>query len=134
MIIVDTSVWIESHRRPRGRIGLVLNELLDADEVALALPVRLELLAGVSRRDRAAFARSLSALPVLRPSDDTWTLIDQWIPRAADKGRHFGLADWLIAALSSEFGALVWSLDDDFIALEELRLIQRYDATAAAAN
>jgi len=127
VIVVDTSVWIDAHRRPAGRAGLVLNELLDADEVALALPVRLELLAGVSRRDRTPFVRSLSALPVLRPSADTWQLIDRWIPAAADKGRHFGLSDWLIAALATESGALVWSLDEDFAALEGLRFIQRYE-------
>ena len=127
MIVVDTSVWIDAHRRPSGRAGLALNGLLDADEVALAVPVRLELLAGISRRDRAAFVRSLSALPVLRPSPETWQLIDQWIPAAADKGRHLGLSDWLIAALAAESGARVWSLDEDFAALEGLRLIQRYE-------
>jgi predicted nucleic acid-binding protein len=126
VIVVDTSVWIDAHRRPTGRTGLVLNELLDADEVALALPVRCELLAGISRRDRRALVRSLSALPVLHPTAETWKLIEQWIPGAADKGRHFGLSDWLIAALATEVGARVWSLDEDFAALERLRFVQRY--------
>ena len=127
MIVVDTSVWIDAHRRPAGKTALTLNELLDADEVILALPVRLELLAGISRRDRAAFTRSLSSLPVVHPSAETWQLVEQWISRAADKGRHFGLSDWLVAALAVEVGALVWSLDEDFSALEGLRLIQRYE-------
>lgn len=126
MIVVDTSVWIDAHRRPAGRVAVALRRLLDADEVALALPVRLELVAGVSRRDRPAFVRGLSALPVLRPSPETWDLIERWIPAAADKGRRFGLSDWLIAALASEIGALVWSLDDDFEQLERLRMAQLY--------
>ena len=126
MTVVDTSVWIEAHRRPAGRTAATLNALLDADEVALALPVRLELLAGVARKDRPALARALTALPLLRPSDETWQLIARWLPMAADKGRRFGLAGWLIAALASEIDALVWSLDADFAQLERLKMTRQY--------
>lgn len=127
MIVVDTSVWIDAHRRPTGTVAKTLNILLDADDVALALPVRLELMAGVSRRDRASLLRALSALPLVRPTDDTWDLIDRWLPAAADKGNHFGLSDWVIAALTSEIGGMVWSLDDDFATMERLKLISRYE-------
>jgi len=126
VIVVDTSVWIEAHRRPAGATAAVLSALLDADKVALALPVRLELLAGVSRSDRPALARGLSALPVLRPSSDTWDRIARWVPEAANHGQRFGLSDWLIAALADEIGALIWSLDRDFVDLEGLRLVRLY--------
>lgn len=126
MIVVDTSVWVDAQRRPTGANSVQLKSLLDADEVALALPVKLELLAGVARRDRPAFARGLSALPVLRPTDETWTLIERWVPSAADKGDRFALADLLIAALTAEIGALIWSLDDDFAAMERMRLVRTY--------
>ena len=131
MIVVDTSVWIDAHRRPLGKYAKTLNDLLDADEVALALPVRLELVAGVSRRDRAALLRGLSALPLVRPTDETWNLIERWILAAADKGYRVGLSDWLIAALASEIGALVWSLDDDFETLERLKMVGRYSPPGA---
>jgi predicted nucleic acid-binding protein len=126
VIVVDTSVWIDAHRRPVNAIARILNRLLDADEVALALPVRLELAAGVSRRDRPALLRALSGLPLVRPSDETWGLIERWVPAAADKGHRFGLADWMIAALTAEIGGLVWSLDDDFAKMERLQFVQRY--------
>lgn len=126
MIVVDTSVWIDAQRRPSGRIAHTLNALLDADEVALPLPVHLELTAGVSRRDRAALLRGLSGLPVIRPTDETWKLIERWVPAAADKGYRFGLSDWLIAALANEIGGMVWSLDEDFAGLERLKLISRH--------
>ena len=127
MIVVDTSIWIDTHRRPTSAIAGTLNGLLDADEVALALPVRLELAAGVSRRDRPALLRALSGLPLVRPSDETWQLIERWVPAAADKGYRFGLSDWIIAALTSEIGGLLWSLDEDFATLERLRFVQRYN-------
>jgi predicted nucleic acid-binding protein len=127
MIVVDTSVWVEVTRRPQGAKKKVLDSLLDADEVALALPVRAELMAGVASRDRAAFQRALSALPVLMPTEETWQLLERWIPTAADKGQRFAVTDLLIAALASDIGALVWSLDDDFERLERVGLVQLYD-------
>ena len=126
MIVVDTSVWIAAFRDADAAPARVLRQLLDADEVALAVPARTELLAGVSRRDRPALRRALSALPLLYPTDDTWVTIDGWVTRAADAGQSFSLGDLLIGALTSELGALVWSLDADFERMEKLNLIERY--------
>jgi predicted nucleic acid-binding protein len=128
VIVVDTSIWIDAHRRPTGSAARSLKDLLDADEVALALPVRFELTAGVARRDRPALVRALSGLPLVRPSDETWRLIEQWVPAAADAGHRFALSNWLIAALANEIGGLVWSLDEDFAKLERLKFVRRYDA------
>jgi predicted nucleic acid-binding protein len=129
VVVVDTSIWIDAQRRPMGKTAATLKRLLDVDEAALALPVQLELLAGVSRRDRAALARGLSALPLLRPSDETWALVERWVPAAANRGFRFGLADWLVTALASEIGALIWSLDADFTQLEKLKMAQLFAIT-----
>ena len=126
MIVVDTSVWVASLRRAAARDSEVLRALLDADEVALAAPVRVELLSGASNADRPVLRRALSALPVIYPSDDTWALIDAWIDRAGRRGERFGLGDLLIGALAKETGALVWSLDKDFERMEALGLVDRY--------
>jgi predicted nucleic acid-binding protein len=126
VIVVDTSVWVASLRRGRAPETEILRALLDADEVALAAPVRVELLSGASNADRATLRRALSALPVLYPSTDTWMLVDAWIERAGRRGSRFGLGDLLIGALASEIGALLWSLDADFERMESLGLLQRY--------
>ena len=126
MIVVDTSVWIEADRRPGGPLASALRSLGEADEIALALPVRLELSAGTARRNRKAFLRALSGLPVVVPSEDTWKLVEGWIPVAADRGLRFSLADLMIAALAHEIAALVWSLDSDFERLEHLKLVRTY--------
>jgi predicted nucleic acid-binding protein len=130
MIVVDTSVWIAALRSARSREARVLEQLLDADEVALPVPVRLEILGGAAAADRKRLRRALSALPLLYPSDETWRLLDGWIERTAAAGQHFGFGDLLIAALASESGSLVWSLDSEFVRLEALDLIGAYDPVA----
>lgn len=127
MIVADTSVWVAADRRPVGRLHDTLRGLIEADELALPLPVRLELACGLARRNRKAFLHGLSGLPVVRPTEDTWKLIERWIPAAADMGQRFAVTDLLIAGLAHEIGALVWSLDEDFERLERLGLVQRYD-------
>ena len=94
--------------------------------LALALPVRLELSAGVAKSDRMALERALSALPVVRPTESTWDQVERWITQAANAGHRFGLTDLLIAALAEELGALVWSLDADFERMASIDLVRLY--------
>jgi predicted nucleic acid-binding protein len=126
VIVVDTSVWVTALRAGASPEAEVLRSLLDADEVVLAAPVRVELLSGASSRDRSRLRRALSALPVAYPSDETWNRIDTWLDRAGQAGQRFGLGDLLIGALAAELGALIWSLDADFARLERLGLVGRY--------
>ena len=126
MIVVDTSVWVAALRRDRDE-ARILRTLLDADEVLLPVPVRVELLSGTSKRHRDALRLALSALPLAYPTDDTWRLMESWTDRAVAAGVSFGIGDLLIGAIAHEAGALVWSLDEAFARLERLRLVNLYD-------
>ncbi len=126
MIVVDTSAWVAA-LRAEGREARVLRALLDADEVLLPVPVKIELLSGTSKSQRGTLRSGLSGLPITYPTDDTWRLMDDWTDRAAAAGATFGVGDLLIAALAHEAGALVWSLDSAFDRLARLRVISLYE-------
>jgi predicted nucleic acid-binding protein len=123
VIVVDTSVWVAALRRASSVQARHLARLLDADEVALAAPVRVELLSGATRHDRPRLRRTLSALPLLLPTDRTWSRIDDWAERAGAAGERFGFADLLIGAIAVDQDAAVWSLDDDFARMGRLKLL-----------
>lgn len=124
MIFVDTSVWVDSLRSAESSSARHLGTLLDSGEVALAAPVRVEILAGASSRDHARLRRVLSALPLYFPTQETWARIDDWLDRARTAGERFGFADLLIASLAVEQGAPLWSLDADFGRMARIGLIE----------
>jgi predicted nucleic acid-binding protein len=126
MIIVDTSVWVEAFRNPSAPAASALTQLIDADEACLALPVRLEVSAGLRRELRPAVRRALTALPVVVPTEGTWQTVERWIDIAADAGQRFAIIDLLIAALAHELTGLVWSLDRDFERMSDLGFVRLY--------
>jgi len=126
VIVVDTSVWVEAGRARGVEVRETLQSLIDADEVALALPVRLELASGLGRKQRGPFLRALSGLPLLVPTEETWHLVESWIGPGVDRGHTFSVPDLLIAGLTHEIGGLVWSLDEDFARLEKLGYVHHY--------
>ncbi len=128
MICVDTSVWISALRSAVGTHARLLRQLLDADQVALPAPVRVEILSGSPLRDLARLRRVFSALPVFFPTGQTWARIDAWIDLSVAAGERFGVADLLIAAIAVDQGAALWSLDEDFQRMVRLKFLQLYQA------
>ena len=120
MIAVDTSVWIDFFRGRDDVLGVHLENLLDADQVAMPAPVRIEILGGARKSELSRLRRVMDALPLLLPSPSAWSLIEGWIERAAGAGQCFGVGDLLVAAIAAENRASVWSLDGDFKRMAEL--------------
>ncbi|HEV7487644.1 MAG TPA: PIN domain-containing protein [Thermoanaerobaculia bacterium] len=126
MIFVDTSVWIEALRSVESTAAQHLTVLLDSGDVALAAPVRIEVLSGASNRDNPRLRRVLSALPVFFPREQTWARIEDWLDLARTAGERFGFADLLIAAIAADHDAEVWSLDSDFDRMNSVGLVNSH--------
>jgi predicted nucleic acid-binding protein len=125
VIFVDSSVWIAGFRGDPP-IRKELTRLIDDDLVALATPVRLELLAGSRRGEVGRLKRVLSALPTFAPQATTWKRVESWIEVATKAGQRFGVMDLLIASTAKEQGAAIWSLDGDFERMAKLRFVKAH--------
>jgi predicted nucleic acid-binding protein len=122
VVAVDTSVWVEFFRG-RAEVVSTLSDLLDRDEVALPVPVRIEILSGARASERARLRRVLAALPVLYPQPHTWTRIEAAVTETSTRGHRFGFADLLIATLAADNDCEVWSFDGDFRHMARLGLV-----------
>ncbi len=124
LVCVDTSVWIEFFRGSDEAVVQELHRLLDADLVALPVPVRLELTSGATRSEGPRLRRLLSALPILLPTPTLWSKLEGWVEQAKKSRQRFGAMDLLIAGIADEHGSTVWSRDADFARLAKLGLVR----------
>lgn len=126
MICVDTSVWVAALDDGVGPEARHLAELIEADEVVLPAPVRVELLAVASRKEHGLLQARFSALHQAVPDNATWERVEGWVATAVTAGQRFGVADLLIAASAAEHGARMWSLDTDFARMQKLGFVELY--------
>lgn len=126
MIFVDTSIWVAALRKKGGQPTEHLKDILTRGDVALPVPVRVEILSGASHADLGQLQRLLGALPLFFPTDSTWERIESWLEKAISAGERFGIGDLLIGAIAAEQGGLLWSLDTDFARMAQLGFIEIY--------
>lgn len=126
MILVDTSVWVAALRKGDGPEARALTALLDDDRVAMASPVRIEILSGASVQNLTRLRRLLSALPNWMPTAATWQSLEAWVTQAVAAGQTFGVGDLLIAGIGAEHGAEIWSLDGAFPRMAKLGFVQLF--------
>lgn len=127
MIVVDTSVWIDFFRGCNVALCEHLTALLDADQVVIPAPVRVEILSGARKVELSRLRRVMAALPSLMPSESTWGLIERWLDGAVSKGQRFGVGDLLVGAIATEAGAQIWSLDRDFSRMARLGWVRLHE-------
>lgn len=122
MILVDTPIWsLALRRRSRAlkadEAGHVREweRLVRAGNAHLIGPIRHELLSGV--RDNRAWERLRAALrpfPDLPITTDHYERAAQFFNRCRAKGIAGSAIDLLICAVSTEYGARIYTTDADF--------------------
>lgn len=125
MVLVDTSIWIETFRKP-ARIRL--EQVVDLDDVVTCLPVIQEVLQGF--RDERAFALAREAMHALPVVDSPMSRVVY--DHAADlyrAARRSGLTvrsgvDCLIAASAIRHGLQVLHRDRDFDVIARISPLQ----------
>jgi len=118
VVLVDTSVWIETFRKPRG---LNLEQLVDFNDVVCCLPIYQEVLQGF--RDEPAFRKAREALRAM-PMVEAPLRIEVF-DQAADlyrSIRRLGLTvrssvDCLIAACALRHDLEILHRDRDFASI-----------------
>lgn len=127
MILLDTSLWIETFRRG----GVRIEELAPLDEIVTCLPVVQEVLQGFSDERAFRVARdAMFALPILEATLDR-SLFEVAVSLFRN-ARRAGLTirssvDCLIAACALRHDAEVMHRDRDFASLAQVsQLRQRW--------
>lgn len=115
MVLVDSSVWIES-LRPKGdmRVKLALEGLLDTYEALWCAPVRLEVIGGARREERNRLGRFFSVIPYRPFKEEDWNRAISLAWSLRGKGLNLPWLDVLIASIAIHDDVRVYSIDKHF--------------------
>jgi predicted nucleic acid-binding protein len=123
MLLLDSSVWIDSHRGRVTDATRFVDTRDDHEEIATTGIIFQEVLQGVRNQGEYDYLRELlwSTL-ILEPRElSTFEVAAQLYLRARAKGLTIRSPnDCLIAALALEHGALLVHNDRDFLALAQI--------------
>ncbi|RPJ35316.1 MAG: PIN domain-containing protein [Verrucomicrobiaceae bacterium] len=121
LVIVDTSAWIETHRRDGSpAVKLAVRGLLDEFEAALCGPVEMEYLGGVRPEERERLQAWCNVLPYVRNDQKLWRKAAANFALLKKKGITAPWNDVLIATIALENGCRVYAVDKHFTAMAPL--------------
>lgn len=128
MVLVDSSVWIESLRR-NGRldIKLAVEGLLEAYEAQWCSPVRLEVLGGSRREERHRLGQHFSVIPYRPCAEQDWDRAISLAWKLRDHGLTVPWLDVQIAALALHDGSRFFTVDEHFKKISALTGLVLYD-------
>ncbi len=122
MVLIDSSVWIETLRRggsgeSRERVG----SLLVSGQAAWCAAVRLELWGGIrDRRERRVLGEYASLVADLPVTDAVWQRAIELTEAGRRKGHTFPYPDRIIFACAREHGVEILHRDRHFDVLAAL--------------
>ena len=132
MIVVDSNVWIDYLRRTDSDAGRRLDGFLEKGEVVLIGVVLAEILQGTSgERDLQRLETSLGTAATYIDIDQAaWIRAGRLSRELRSSGQTLPLTDLIIAAVAIEGNHELFTFDEDFQRVPELRLYDWRDANA----
>lgn len=132
-ILVDTSVWIDALSPRPGPAGEELRRLIaDVEPVVLTGIIVTEVLQGLFR-DADAVESHLTQWDLLEPQGFGAYLRAARLWRMGrSRGLTLTTVDALIASLAMDYGAQLFTLDEDFVRLAKVTPLELYRASLAA--
>jgi predicted nucleic acid-binding protein len=121
-VFVDTCIWSSFFAKPNSAEKRAVDDLLDADRVALIGPILGEVLLGFRRKDQADWVASR-----LRLTHDAEVLWNDWRVAAeigrdlAATGHKLPLTDLILAAVALRCNAFVYTTDPHFDIISGLK-------------
>ena len=113
LIVLDTSVLIDHLRGDPGAVVAMSRAREAGDELCASVITKVELLAGMRPRDRAAGAL-LGALDWVAVSDEIAERAGHHARRHRASHQGIGLPDYLIGATAEHLGATLWTRNPGF--------------------
>jgi len=121
-VFVDTCIWASFFGKPASPEKAAVDDLLDADRVALVGPVVAEVLLGFRRKDQADWVASrLRLAHYVEAGWNDWRAAADRDRDLAAKGQLLPLTDLLVAAVALRCQAAVYTTDPHFDLLDELK-------------
>lgn len=121
-VFVDTCIWASFFGKPASPEKAAVDELLDADRVALVGPLVAEVLLGFRRKDQADWVASrLKLVHYVESSWDDWRAAADLGRELAANGHTIPLSDLLVATVANRCNASVYSTDPHFDVIPDLK-------------
>ncbi len=122
-VIVDTSIWIQAFRVPTSTEKGEVERLIRTKDAAIMGIVHVELMAGArSESELLALERRLGVVEFLETNKDVWQRAGRILYGLRCRGQTIAVPDAVIAAQALEYDCEVYTLDDHFQRVPELRL------------
>lgn len=121
-VLVDTLVWASFFSKPDSPEKRAVDDLIDADRVALVGPIVAEVLLGFRRKAQADWVASrLRAAHFVETTWDDWKSAAEIGRELAAKGHAIPITDLVIAAIAKRTDVAVYSTDPHFELVPELK-------------
>lgn len=121
-VFVDTCIWASFFTKPSSPEKRAVDDLLDADRVALVGPIVAEVLLGFRRKDQADWIASrLRLAHYVETNWDDWRSAADLGRDLAAKGHRLPLTDLVVATVARRLDAFVYSIDPDFDLIDDLK-------------